>query len=244
MSLVPLLTFTLASCEEGPAVRSALPRASRSAQAATSGAPADAAVLASTSVPRVGSASPSTAFTAPAVRSGVAKRIGNSAVQDSGEPTQWPRSCQIWRACQPLPRLPRCDPALDAVDAMTILGASAPWRAGEPLAVRGPLGLFTVRYGGPGCDSTKTCCAKRAVSMFVGTPPRGMFIGKYGCFGDESRRCCTAPAFGQEVIARGTLVALSGKGNGVFWRLADPELCETGKADRSNEVTPTNELKP
>jgi len=53
------------------------------------------------------------------------------------------------------------------------------------------------------------------------------------CGGDESRACCTVPAFGQTVVATGRIIeendqAVTGRGG--RWALAEPTLCTESPA--------------
>jgi hypothetical protein len=160
---------------------------------------------------------------APAIR--VAKAIGRAAVDDAGVARDWPKGCKIWSACAPAPTLKPCAPDLQARDARTITQA-APGAPGDIVAVRGPLVLHFAQKDAVGCDHAVQCCHHVSINTFVGEPPNGVFLAPYGCFGDESRRCCTAPAFGQEVVARGKLRELGGRGRGgAFWALTGAELC-------------------
>ena len=54
----------------------------------------------------------------------------------------------------------------------------------------------------------------------IGKDKNPLLVDGLVCNGDESRRCCAAPAFGQDVIARGKLVA-----SGARWILRSPQLC-------------------
>ncbi|HEX7506650.1 MAG TPA: hypothetical protein VF550_07745, partial [Polyangia bacterium] len=62
-----------------------------------------------------------------------------------------------------------------------------------------------------------------------GDPPLSLRDG-YNCAGDESRLCCDLPAFGQTVVATGTL----GRNN--EWYLADLTMCEVKAAAQANEA--------
>gem|GEM_PF-4975969 len=47
--------------------------------------------------------------------------------------------------------------------------------------------------------------------------------------GDESRQCCDVPAFGQTLVASGTLQAIPPelRKGGIAWELKDVELCQS-----------------
>lgn len=154
----------------------------------------------------------------------LATRVGRSAVQDVGEAKQWPKLCYIARPCPALAALRPCPSNIQAIEASSIAGGAAPGIIGNELAVRGRLGLFggtrTAKY----CGKWK-CCNKMGTLAFLGDPPHGLYLAPHGCFGDESRRCCTVPAFGQEVVAVGKLSQLGEGDQGVFWGLRDTSLC-------------------
>jgi hypothetical protein len=156
-----------------------------------------------------------------------ATRVGNTALLDVGEKEAWPRACQIWSACLPLKTLPVCDASLQLVAADDITATRAPGPPGARVAVRGPLGLFGGIVQAPGCDRTKRCCTRRTAHAFLGTAPRGVFLRDMGCVGDESRQCCDLPAFGEELVATGTLLAIPGELRiaGIAWELEQVELC-------------------
>lgn len=79
------------------------------------------------------------------------------------------------------------------------------------------------------------CCNGDKADVVVGDPPRGYFLTlPHYCSGDDSRLCCTAPAFGQEVVAIGKLVPPRSDipRERKRWHLRDVDLClpETEKA--------------
>jgi hypothetical protein len=79
-----------------------------------------------------------------------------------------------------------------------------------------------------GCDRRHVCCNRTSSNTFIGDPPRGAFL-QYGCGGDDSRQCCDAPAFGQEVVVSGKLTSRSrGEWDGGYWRITEAVLCDPG----------------
>lgn len=54
----------------------------------------------------------------------------------------------------------------------------------------------------------------------IGDAKNPLVLDGLTCAGDPSRRCCAAPALGQNVIVKGKLAAA-----GARWILRDPELC-------------------
>lgn len=150
-------------------------------------------------------------------------------MQDSGTAKEWPKSCNIARPCPSLKPLKRCPPDIRVVEASTITSQEAPGTIGSELFVRGRLGLFNINQTAVHCNRKQACCNRTATVAFLGDPPHGLYLAPHGCFGDESRRCCTVPAFGQEVIAKGTLYPLGDPTEGVFWHLKDTSLCVEDK---------------
>jgi hypothetical protein len=157
---------------------------------------------------------------------GVATRVGQSAVYDSGRPERFGKPCRIWSPCPALSPLKRCDPGLRPTAATDLEGPTPPVPSGERIVVRGALRLLRGKITEVWCDNSHKCCNMASSNVFIGDPPRGAFL-QYGCGGDESRQCCNAPAFGQEVVVSGTLVPRSrGEWDGGYWRITDAELCD------------------
>jgi hypothetical protein len=100
--------------------------------------------------------------------------------------------------------------------------------SGERIALRGALRVLRGKVTSVGCDNRSVCCNRASSDVFIGDPPRGAFL-QYGCGGDESRQCCNAPAFGQEVVVSGKLMPRSrGEWDGGYWRISDAQLCDPG----------------
>jgi hypothetical protein len=112
--------------------------------------------------------------------------------------------------------------------ATVLAGTAPPVPSGEAIAVRGALRVLRGKITSVWCDNTQVCCNRASSNVFIGDPPRGAFL-EYGCGGDESRQCCNAPAFGQEVVVSGKLVPRShGEWDGAHWSITDAELCDPG----------------
>jgi hypothetical protein len=54
----------------------------------------------------------------------------------------------------------------------------------------------------------------------IGDAKSPLVLDGLNCDGDPSRRCCAAPALGQNVVVKGKLAA-----SGTRWILRNPELC-------------------
>jgi hypothetical protein len=101
---------------------------------------------------------------------------------------------------------------------------------GNVVAVRGALGLAVVQCGMVGCPSSLTeqrCCNGCGIGVVVGDPSHAIKLDGLGCHGDESRLCCDVPAFGQSVVAAGTLSRTihPDSSAGVTWSLGEVSLC-------------------
>lgn len=166
----------------------------------------------------------------------VATQIGNAAALDLPAPdgSSWDDACGVHRACaQPTPALPVCAGDLTAVP-WAELEAKADALADKPVSVRGPLSLGWLRRG-PGSKSIPSrgmvarraecapgeCCRRDPVAIAVGGGRDELELGSLACAGDDSRRCCNAPAFGQSVIASGVLARTRDH----RWMLKSPRVC-------------------
>jgi len=96
-------------------------------------------------------------------------------------------------------------------------------RAGESnggqVTVRGPL-LVQAGADAGSPSPQQRCVQSEPLPIVIGKDKNPLLVDGLACNGDESRRCCAAPAFGQDVIARGKLVA-----SGARWILRSPQLC-------------------
>jgi len=121
--------------------------------------------------------------------------------------------------------------------------AAVPWAeletkadhfADKSVSVRGPLSLAWLRRG-RGVKSMASrdlvgrlaecapgeCCRKDPVAIAVGGGRDELVLESLVCVGDDSRRCCNAPPFGQAVIASGVLSRIRDR----RWMLKTPRLC-------------------
>lgn len=125
----------------------------------------------------------------------------------------WPTGCAIGDGCPPQAAPPRC-PA-------DVVGRAARWPVAQPAGgdavIRGPL-LVQATEGE--ALSEQRCAPAEPLPIVLGNDKSPLLVEGLACRGDESRRCCAAPAFGQEVVARGRLVA-----SGSRWILRNPQLC-------------------
>jgi hypothetical protein len=158
----------------------------------------------------------------------VASRSGTAASVDTRKKEDWPRRCQIWSTCLPLKKVPLCAASLHWVDVAEVSTEQAPGAVGSRVSVRGALGLLGGLVQAPYCDRSKLCCTRRTSNAFLGSEPHGLFLSDHGCVGDESRQCCDIPAFGQTVVASGTLQAIPPelRTGGIAWELTDVMLCQ------------------
>jgi hypothetical protein len=161
---------------------------------------------------------------------------GRWAAVDYWDPETTSPRCLVHRPCPPIAPLRACEKSIRPIEA-SALRSYKPATYRERVSVRGPLGLALGGVTFRACDSwpqTKhICCNGRSVEVFVGDIPNGARLVGLRCGGDESRACCDVPAFGQTVVATGTIVEedrTSVTGRGGRWALTDPTLCTESSA--------------
>jgi hypothetical protein len=173
----------------------------------------------------------------------VAARAGATAVSDTPPPegTPWEPSCRVHQACtQPAAALPAC--AADGAQGQpwSALEAKADALLGKQVDVRGPLQLGWILRGRGmrsaggnngvamrvGC-APGTCCRSDPRPIVVGGGRDELRLDALACVGDDSRRCCNAPAFGQTVVTSGIL-ARDGRHR---WMLRSPRVCAASEPD-------------
>ncbi|HET7542592.1 MAG TPA: hypothetical protein VFK05_22130 [Polyangiaceae bacterium] len=144
--------------------------------------------------------------------------------QKSRDKKDWQANCKIQQPCSPEPReLPTCDaqavqrPWVDAVTEGDAL-------IGKEVSVSGTVGLSLIKKTGSGTCAPGACCHTLEMQIvLVGEPTGSLPLHGLTCSGDDSTLCCSVPAEGQSVIARGRLQKLT---SGVSkWQLNDPTLC-------------------
>ncbi len=155
-----------------------------------------------------------------------ARPLKRAAVLD-GEPARtWGPLCQVHRACEPIAPLRRCETGIAPVDA-SALGTLEPRALGERVSVRGRLGL-AMTFSSFGQCRGFHCCNPCWNWVFVGDFPNAVRLEGLGCSGDESRRCCQVPAFGQLVVVTGRLMKETDSSlvaRGSSFSLVDAVLC-------------------
>jgi hypothetical protein len=167
----------------------------------------------------------------------VAASFRKAAIFDAPPPsgTTWAPSCGIHSGCpQPTPALPACAARTAAVP-WSKLEAGAKLLGGKVVTVSGPLTLGTIVRGRGFRAADKQpsgalisvpcrageCCRHLPRPVEIGGGRDGLKLQSLECRGDDSRVCCPVPAFGQTVVATGTLAQLrSGR-----WMLTGPQLC-------------------
>lgn len=140
----------------------------------------------------------------------------DSAVPDGA---RWPSGCAINDGCPPQAALPGCPAGLaTGAVAWSALARNAAESSGRQVIVRGPLLVqASVDVADP---PRQSCSPADPLPIVIGKDANPLLVDGLACNGDESRRCCTAPAFGQDVIARGQLAP-----SGSRWILRNPQLC-------------------
>jgi hypothetical protein len=98
--------------------------------------------------------------------------------------------------------------------------ASTPKQALNRVSLAGQLKLEPHGRSLVGCPQDSDCCTQESQeAILVGEDGATIRVPHFGCFGDESRRCCNVDARGQMVVATGSLeLRESGAGQRwVFW---------------------------
>jgi len=142
----------------------------------------------------------------------------------SRDKKDWQANCKIQRACAPEPKdIPTCDAHVSQrpwIDVVTEGDAII----GKEVEVSGTLGLSLIKKTGTGECAPGACCHSLEMQIvLVGEPTGSLPLHGLTCSGDDSTLCCSVPADGQAVVARGRLRKLSA---GVSkWQLEEPTLC-------------------
>jgi hypothetical protein len=136
----------------------------------------------------------------------------------------WQASCLIQHACAPAPQqIPTCAaqvPERPWVDVVTEGDALA----GKEVAVSGTVGLSLIKKTGSGTCQPGACCRTLEMQIvLVGEPQGSLPLRGLTCVGDDSAVCCSVPADGQAVVARGRLQKSAIGGS--KWQLSEPRLC-------------------
>lgn len=141
-------------------------------------------------------------------------------------PEGWSASCLINRGCNyGAPALERCAPALK-ISNWSDLANTADQHLNQRISVRGPLGVGALFRTAVGCQARdgRACCNRVGGPIVLGGPITLPLHG-LSCGGDESLSCCNAPAYGQSVVATGTLVRGNEEKMGEHLALRDVSLC-------------------
>jgi len=142
----------------------------------------------------------------------------------SRDKKDWQANCKIQRPCVPETKnLPSCEahvaqrPWVDVVsEGEAVLG--------KEVEVSGTLGLSLIKKTGSGACAPGACCHTLDMQLvLVGEPNGSLPLRGLTCSGDDSTLCCSVPADGQAVVARGRLRKLDAGAS--KWQLDDPTLC-------------------
>ena len=149
------------------------------------------------------------------------RRSGAPIFDPPPRPGGWEPDCAAHFACEVATKpLPACaSGAAAGAVSWHELADRAAHLANQTIQVRGPLVL------GPEVDEScymgERCCHgrhRRAIAL--GGAERKLALEGLWCTGDGSRLCCSAPAYGQPVIATGKLVDVDGR-----WTLKPAAVC-------------------
>lgn len=140
------------------------------------------------------------------------------------EKKDWQPNCKIQKGCSPEAKeIPICEahalerPWVDVVsEGDAVLG--------KEVEVSGTLGLSLLKKTGSGACAPGACCHTLEMQLvLVGEPTGSLPLRGLTCSGDDSALCCSVPADGQAVIARGRLQKAATGGS--KWQLESPTLC-------------------
>jgi hypothetical protein len=143
---------------------------------------------------------------------------GGPAVDGAPPEKGWPKHCAVDYACE-LRALPACPPGSPAPAAWSASLAGGTARDGAAVTVAGPL-LVQLPSGPDPPPERYRCPSAESLPIVIGDAKSPLVLDGLNCDGDPSRRCCAAPALGQNVVVKGKLAA-----SGTRWILRNPELC-------------------
>jgi hypothetical protein len=136
-------------------------------------------------------------------------------------PAGWPAVCDVHFACEFQPKpLAACAPNAKAV-AWSELATRVTRMANKTVSVRGPLVVGPVNPEAAQRDlGEQVLCGRRGRWIAIGGAEVDLLVENMACYGDDSRLCCSAPAYGQPVIATGRLGERDGR-----WTLHEGRVC-------------------
>jgi hypothetical protein len=144
---------------------------------------------------------------------------GGPAVDGAPPEKGWPQQCAVAHACESraLAACPAGSPAPAA--SWSALLARGGASDGAAVTLSGP--LLVQAPGGPDPPPEKYRCPfAEPLPIVIGDAKNPLVLDGFTCAGDPSRRCCAAPALGQNVVVKGKLASA-----GARWILRNPELC-------------------
>jgi hypothetical protein len=181
--------------------------------------------------------SPPTAYDLPvAVTLEAVAPIGETAVVRIGGASSWEDAgCLARRGCTlaaaPLPRCPGTGAAAGAgsVPLWSEVLPRAQALSGKTVRLRGPLAVGPISTTLMGCQTARgkpACCNSARAPVRIGGAPQPLGLQGFACSGDDSQVCCNVPAYGQEVVASGTLTPVRALVEWEpRWVLTEAKLC-------------------
>src|SRR6478736_1191842 len=147
-----------------------------------------------------------------------------ASVAKALDKTDWRENCKIRRPCVPQAKaLPTCDAQVARrpwVDLVTE-GSKV---IGKEVEVSGTLGLTLLKKTGSDECAPSACCHSLEMQIVLAGEPTGSLVLRgLTCSGDDSTLCCSVPAEGQSVVARGRLQPVNAGAS--KWQLNGPTLC-------------------
>ncbi len=136
----------------------------------------------------------------------------------------WNSSCQVHRKCAKAPTaIPDCEAGVIAEE-WGQLQYNADKHVGQMVAVQGPLALTPARPPGSQKCAPGACCHALMMNIVLDGRPEAVALPGNTCTGDDSAMCCSMPANGQTVIARGKVQRASAA-SGLKFQLLNATFC-------------------
>ena len=142
---------------------------------------------------------------------------GGPAVDGEAPEKGWPKRCAVDYSCEQR-TLSACPAGATVVPWSTVVSGGGA-RDGAAVTLGGAL-LVQAADGPDPPPEQYRCPSADPLPIVIGDAKSPLVLDGLTCAGDPSRRCCAAPALGQNVVVKGKLASA-----GTRWILRNPELC-------------------